>query len=277
MSIIKSLKNTFQQMKKVNSDFARQFSDILSNTEIQFNPSLFFEELISYNLPEQYYTSHEFGEFNVTLFNESNLTLQIYFMDSIITNIHDHPFEGAFKVLKGESVHSKYSFSKEDKIVEDLHSGKLTLINSDQICAGDVVSIEKNSIHQIFRLAPKNITLLASHSYKSTNSQYFYPGLRLNNFETNRNSKKLQALEYTSKLDEDSIPLLIKFTESLNLKQLFELYITYQSSSHLTMKMKALDIIENEIKKQNLRVYQLILEHNRFQLNLQKKFKLLKF
>src|SRR5205814_7981727 len=78
------------------------------------------------SLPQQYDVEGRFGNPPITLFAGPRFYIDVYYWLDGTTSIHQHSFTGAFQVLLGSSIHSRYSF-REDKIInEHFSAGELT-------------------------------------------------------------------------------------------------------------------------------------------------------
>src|SRR6266550_2592517 len=79
------------------------------------------------NLPPQQDIDAKFGNPPITLYVAPRFYIDVYYWLDGTTDIHQHSFSGAFQVLLGSSIHSRYSF-REDKIVNEHFSvGQLAL------------------------------------------------------------------------------------------------------------------------------------------------------
>lgn len=161
-----------------------------------------YELALNQDLPTQVYSKEGFGEFNVTVFNDSGFNIQLYVMNSIPTEIHDHYFSGAFKVLRGKNLHTSFDFSKERELSEQVVLGNMRILDSRVLSFNDVTEINEGLIHQIFRIEKKNITLLAAKNISSDNAWYLYPRMKIANKPLEPNFfRKIQALKYWSRID----------------------------------------------------------------------------
>jgi len=70
------------------------------------------------SLPEQRDVEGRFGNPPVTLFSGPRFHIDVYYWLDGTTSIHQHSFTGAFQVLLGSSIHSRYSF-RENKIIKE--------------------------------------------------------------------------------------------------------------------------------------------------------------
>jgi hypothetical protein len=152
------------------------------------------------SLPQQYDVEGRFGNPPITLFSGPRFYIDVYYWLDGTTSIHQHAFTGAFQVLLGSSIHSRYSF-REDKIInEHLSAGELTLEEVQLLKLKDVRMIQagRNFIHSLFHLdrPSATITIRTEHT-PSAALQYDYrkPHFALDPFFKNPVlSKKLQTI-----------------------------------------------------------------------------------
>jgi hypothetical protein len=142
------------------------------------------------SLPEQQDVEGRFGNPPVTLFSGPRFFIDIYYWLDGTTSIHQHSFTGAFQVLLGSSIHSRYSF-REDKIINEHFSvGKLALEEVQLLKLNDVRMIRagRNFIHSLFHLdrPSATITIRTAHT-PSAALQYDYrkPHFAVNPFFRN--------------------------------------------------------------------------------------------
>ena len=142
------------------------------------------------SLPEQQDVEGRFGNPPVTLFSGPRFFIDIYYWLDGTTSIHQHSFTGAFQVLLGSSIHSRYSF-REDKIINEHFSvGKLALEEVQLLKLNDVRMIRagRNFIHSLFHLdrPSATITIRTEHT-PSAALQYDYrkPHFAVNPFFRN--------------------------------------------------------------------------------------------
>jgi len=142
------------------------------------------------SLPEQQDVEGRFGNPPVTLFCGPRFFIDIYYWLDGTTSIHQHSFTGAFQVLLGSSIHSRYSF-REDKIINEHFSvGKLALEEVQLLKLNDVRMIQagRNFIHSLFHLdrPSATITIRTAHT-PSAALQYDYrkPHFAVNPFFRN--------------------------------------------------------------------------------------------
>ena len=152
------------------------------------------------SLPEQQDVEGRFGNPPITMFTGARFYIDVYYWLDGTTSIHQHSFTGAFQVLLGSSIHSRYSF-REDKIINEHFSvGQLTLEEVQLLQLKDVRPIRsgRNFIHSLFHLdrPSATITIRTVHT-PSASVQYDYrkPHFALNPFFKNAVlTKKLQTI-----------------------------------------------------------------------------------
>jgi hypothetical protein len=173
---------------------------------------------LSRKIPVQFYSETAFGKFNITLINNPKFTIQIYIMDKINTEIHNHPFTGSFRVIKGKSILFNYDFQKLHSKKGSIIRGELRLKKSSINNIGDCTEITHNTIHSISRVAKSNITLIVTDKSQVQNGFFIFPNLYIENFKSNDDLKrKLQAL---SLITSRNIFHIEKFLNKLSLSEL---------------------------------------------------------
>ena len=129
------------------------------------------------SLPEQRDVEGRFGNPPITLFSGPRFIIDIYYWLDGTTSIHQHSFTGAFQVLLGSSIHSRYSF-REDKVINEHFSvGQLELAEVQLLRLKDVRMIRpgRDFIHSLFHLdrPSATITIRTEHT-PSAALQYDY-------------------------------------------------------------------------------------------------------
>jgi hypothetical protein len=142
------------------------------------------------SLPQQMDVDGRFGNPPITLFAGPRFYIDVYYWLDGTTSIHQHAFTGAFQVLLGSSIHSRYSF-REDKIINEHFSiGELTLEEVQLLKLNDVRTIRagRNFIHSLFHLDRPSATItIRTENTPSAALQYDYrkPYFALNPFFKN--------------------------------------------------------------------------------------------
>ncbi len=152
------------------------------------------------SLPDQKDVEGRFGDPPITLFAGPRFYVDVYFWLDGTTSIHQHAFTGAFQVLLGSSIHSRYSFSETKIISEHFSVGELHLEDVQLLQKNDVRLIKpgRNFIHSLFHLdrPSATITVRTEHTPSSALQwDYRKPYFATNPFFRNQvMSKKLQTI-----------------------------------------------------------------------------------
>lgn len=128
-------------------------------------------------LPRQVDIEGNFGNPPITLYDGSRFYISVYFWVNATTTVHQHAFAGAFQVLLGSSIHSRYTFKTDRTINAHFQTGQLTLEESYLLTKGDVREIVPGSryIHSLFHLDRPSVSLIIrTHQSLSGLPQYNY-------------------------------------------------------------------------------------------------------
>jgi len=118
------------------------------------------------SLPQQADVEGRFGNPPITLFSGPRFFIDIYYWLDGATSIHQHSFTGAFQVLLGSSIHSRYSF-REDKVINEQFSvGAVALEEVQLLKLKDVRMIRpgRDFIHSLFHLDRPSATITITMS-----------------------------------------------------------------------------------------------------------------
>ena len=128
-------------------------------------------------LPIQHDVEGRFGNPPITLYSGRRFHIDIYFWVNGTTDIHQHGFHGAFQVLLGSSIHSRYGFQQEHAISERFLIGQVIFKDSELLKVGDIRKIiaGKEFIHSLFHLDRPSATItVRSHEAVTAQPQYSY-------------------------------------------------------------------------------------------------------
>jgi len=152
------------------------------------------------DLPEQMDLPGKFGNPPITLYVGPRFFIDVYYWLDGTTTIHQHSFSGAFQVLLGGSVHSRYRFRKEREINPHFLVGQIEFNEVSLLSQGDIREIVSGSqfIHSLFHLDRPSVTITV-RTYKAPAApvQYSYlkPFLAVNPFFTDASlTKKVQTV-----------------------------------------------------------------------------------
>ena len=128
-------------------------------------------------LPRQADIDGKFGNPPITLFCGARFYIDIYFWLDGTTDIHQHGFAGAFQVLTGSSIHSRYSFQQENAINEQMLLGQVILGDVELLREGDIRQIipGREHLHSLFHLDRPSCTItVRTFGISSKQPQYSY-------------------------------------------------------------------------------------------------------
>lgn len=152
------------------------------------------------SLPDQKDTEGRFGDPPITVFTGPRFFIDVYFWLDGTTTIHQHSFTGAFQVLLGSSIHSRYSFREDRILSEHFAVGQMRLEEVQLLQLKEVKQINpgRQYIHSLFHLdrPSATITVRTDHT-PSASPQFTYakPHFAENPFYRNVHTiKKLQTV-----------------------------------------------------------------------------------
>jgi len=158
------------------------------------------------DLPEQMDIESNFGDPPLTVYVGPRFYIDVYFWLDGTTSIHQHAFSGAFQVLLGSSVHSRYRFERDQEINAHFLTGKISLNDVSLLGRGDIREINAGPqfIHSLFHLERPSATITI-RNYKTPSAavqfSYLKPFLAFNPFFTDPFLKRrLQTVELLLKM-----------------------------------------------------------------------------
>ena len=156
-------------------------------------------------LPKQRDVGAIFGEPPVSVYNGPTFEMQVLCWRAGTTAIHRHRFVGAFAVLDGMNLHTRYSFEPRQCVSPTLQVGHVRLTDAELLGAGDVVPITPDLKHNIFHLDEPSATLVVRSRADGPEPQfdYFTPSLAFDPFHVNaltiRRVQVLRLLLHTAR------------------------------------------------------------------------------
>lgn len=120
------------------------------------------------DLPHQMDLEANFGDPPITLYSGPRFFIDVYFWLDGTTSIHQHSFSGAFEVLLGGSVHTRYRFEKDREINQHFLTGKILADEVSLLERGDVREIVPGTqfMHSLFHLERPSATITV-RNYKT--------------------------------------------------------------------------------------------------------------
>lgn len=113
-------------------------------------------------LPAQLDSFARFGNPPMTVWRCERFAIDLYPWFTSTTSIHQHGFSGAFCVLEGGSVHSRYAFDARERVNSRLLLGEVGFQGAEVLRPGDTREISPGDdfIHALFHLEHPSITLV---------------------------------------------------------------------------------------------------------------------
>jgi hypothetical protein len=141
-------------------------------------------------LPVQHDVNVKFSDLPITVFHSEGFYIDIYFWLNSSTTIHQHSFAGAFQVLHGSSLHSRYEFEKTKGVNLYLAFGKVSLQSFELLEKGQIRKILPGNefIHSLFHLERPSVTLtVRTYGIPSAIPQFDYlkPSIAIDPFYKN--------------------------------------------------------------------------------------------
>ena len=166
-------------------------------------------------LPRQSDIEARFGNPPITLYSGPRFFIDIYFWVDGTTEIHQHSFAGAFQVLTGSSIHSRYSFRKNHEVNQHFQVGQVTFETVELLREGDIRPIVPgpDHIHALFHLDRPSATItVRTFGLPANQPQYTYykPYLAVDPFDQEPSVlRKLQTVMMLLKLQQPDCDELI--------------------------------------------------------------------
>ncbi len=157
-------------------------------------------------LPKQMDVDGNFGNPPITLYAAPRFYIDAYYWLDGTTSIHQHGFSGAFQVLTGSSLHSRYEFDEAQSINQHFAIGNVNFKEVELLKVGDTRQIlsGKQFIHSLFHLDRPSVTITV-RTYQDVKHlpqyEYLKPYFARNPFfREESQTRKLQSLEMMLKL-----------------------------------------------------------------------------
>ncbi len=152
-------------------------------------------------LPTQQDAPSRFGDLAITFYHTPRFFVSALLWLDGTTAIHQHGFSGAFRVLVGGSLHTRYRFTEQRPVNDHFRLGSLERAGVELLETGSVRRIESGdrSIHSLFHLERPSVTLVVrTHSDPGAKPQWSYcpPGVAFDPFfEDPVTRKQLEAVQ----------------------------------------------------------------------------------
>ena len=164
--------------------------------------------MLESKIPTQLNVYNSFGQPPVTVFNNGEFVIDLYFWMHADTSIHGHAFSGAFKVLFGRSVHELFSVKNKKSYSHDVASTDITREEVTVLNPGDTQKILPGDLfhHRVVHLDNPTVTLCIRTCNDKTIPQWhhFENGLSILKRELDESVyKKLFYFDYLFSKDQE--------------------------------------------------------------------------
>ncbi len=187
---------------------------------------------------QPFQTQSGFGEPELVAYDDPRFYIQILFWLEGTTDIHQHQFSGAFHVLAGSSIHSRFAFENPVPISAHLRVGQLRVLETRLLETGTTVPIVSGGgyIHSLFHLDTPSLTVvIRTHTDPGTGPQFTYlpPHLAVDPFHHDAlTTRRKQLLDVLEKMEDPAYPaLVVEMIEQLDFERGF--FILQNCLGHL--------------------------------------------
>lgn len=135
-----------------------------------------------------------------TLFRTERLAINAYYWVDGTTDVHAHAFAGAFQVLCGSSIHTRFDWVERARVTARQSIGDLRVRSVEELRRGDVREISAGTafIHSLFHLDRPSVTIVVAGADDPRHSpamSFVRPGLGLDvTGGDERRERRLKAL-----------------------------------------------------------------------------------
>jgi hypothetical protein len=155
--------------------------------------------LATVDLPPQADPGSRFGQPPVTLFRSRLFYIDALFWVDGMPAIHDHGFSGAFQVLAGSSIETRFEFQRDRDINGRFALGSLRVVDSVLLDTGSIRPIVAGPgmIHSLFHLARPSVSLVARTYWDpqpGLQFEYFQPGIASESFARDEHRERLTQI-----------------------------------------------------------------------------------
>ena len=121
-----------------------------------------------------------FSDLPVTVFMSRDFYIEVLVWAHATTSIHQHGFGGAFRVICGSSIHTRYRFESDYAVTDDLLVGRVSPVHSESLSVGSVRRIDPGMaglVHSLYHLDNPSISLIVrDRGHLAFGPQYnYYP------------------------------------------------------------------------------------------------------
>lgn len=154
----------------------------LAHFEVEFSAAEIVDFFWKSEVPQQ--AELMFSNLPLTLYRSKSFYIEALVWTTSTTTIHQHGFSGAFKVICGSSVHTRYLYRTDRKLTPSVSFGEVSSCDSEVLELGAVRRIVPGEglLHSLYHLDSPSISLVVrTPQLEAFQPQYSYyePGLRI--------------------------------------------------------------------------------------------------
>jgi hypothetical protein len=245
----------------------QSFPSVATAALEEHRPDQFFDdqELFEWlgqtkRIPEQHDPLASFGQPPITLFNNGEFLVEVYFWVEPEITIHDHGFSGAFINLRGRSLHCQYDFDVDESPQPSVKVGKLALQKLETLQPGTVRPIlgGRRFIHRVWHITRPTVTMVVRTFTlgNGVRTQFMYSGTRL---ATQTQSphlflKRSQLMSYLIKMEapdrDRRIEEMIVESDPWTCFSLLQQYF-FEKRTRMLSDLSAFDALLQRVKKRH--------------------------
>jgi hypothetical protein len=127
--------------------------------------------------------NHAFSDIPLMAYRHPQFCIEILHWLHATTSIHEHSFSGAFMVLAGSSLHTRYSIALRHRFDDDLAAVDATASGSERLHKGSVRRIDRGHeglVHSLYHLESPSVSLVVRTYGERDQFSLLRPGLWFN-------------------------------------------------------------------------------------------------
>jgi hypothetical protein len=190
-------------------------------------------------LPAQEDLDAKFGQPPITVFRCEAFHVDVLFWVDGTTSIHQHGFSGAFHVMSGSSLHSRFAFDLRRRCSDTLLFGSLKLLEVELLKAGEARPILSGPalVHSLFHLDRPTVSVVVrTFSDPFAGPQYTYSrtGLAYDPFaRPERCVRQMQVLDLLEKTGDPAFE-----AQARDAVQQADAFVAFRLLEHLAPRIR---------------------------------------
>lgn len=163
--LARSAADAATRLEHSGGDFVASAMDLLSDDRLvqSIEPAELLDALPQTRPPwAESQVPTDFSDLQLILYADDRVEVQLLYWLTATTSIHNHGFDGAFRVLAGRSIHSRFGFEPCTADGAGFFLGELSMLDSELLEPGAVRPIRAGfeTIHSVYHLGFPSVTLL---------------------------------------------------------------------------------------------------------------------